>query len=165
MFKFSLGTREKNKGFSLVEVVVGISISLLILGAILALSLRLTSTKFAGENELLASTIAEDLVEHIRRKSIDNFDDFVKFIEKKNGVLHLDQDFISQFYSPEKLPSALNKLPAAQTLSLITVESHSNSFEVNVNIRWREIGRLAQKDREYVLATTITKYGLRSFLQ
>ncbi|MGQ9473371.1 MAG: type IV pilus modification PilV family protein [Candidatus Caldatribacteriaceae bacterium] len=165
MFKFSLGAQEKNRGFSLVEVLVAISFSLLILVAVLTLSIRITSMKFASENALIASTIAEDLVEHIRKKSIDDFKGFVEFIERKNGILYLDQDFTSQFYSPEGLPAALGKLPAAQSLSSITVESQSNSFEITVNIRWKEIGRPNQKDRNYVLATTIAKSGLRSFLQ
>ncbi len=178
----------KNKGFSLIEVVVVVAVMTLAITSLSLLFLRVSLTKSANKNLLTASTLAEDILEHIRKTSINGFSDLTDLIGnddtkvKKFGPDDTDDSdgfasLISLIYGG-KTPATLDTLPEAKDLSYVTFEVKernliNNDIEklmVKVIIRWKEIARSAdeqedEQERKYHLTTYITKSGLREFLR
>ena len=185
--RFFLRFRDGDRGVSLVEVVMAAAIGGFLFVSLILLFLRTGFIKWYNENVLTASTLAEDVIEHIRRKSIGN-DDFESLVEFINGkadsedafeLYFSSQDLKDQFYPSESLPAALDRLPEAKRLSYVRFDitrgsSDIEKLSVKVVIRWKETGRWTKKEdetlehsqeREYVLTTTIAKSGLRVFLK
>ncbi len=160
----------KNKGFSLIEVVVVVAVMTLAITSLSLLFLRVNLTKSANKNLLTASTLAEDILEHIRETSIrkmstngfpgtDGFSNLTGWLETKltNGKNSLEvflnsDDFAyltTLIYKDETLHAAINTLPEAKNLSSVTFEVKernliNNAIEklmVTVVIRWKEIAR------------------------
>ena len=183
--RFFLRFRDGDRGVSLVEVVMAVAIGGFLFVSLILLFLRTGFIKWYNENVLTASTLAEDVIEHIRRKSIDDFEGLANFINEKVDsedafeLYFSSQDFKDQFYPSESLPAALDRLPGAKSLSYVRFDvtrgsSDIEKLSVKVVIRWKETGRWTRKEdktlehsqkREYVLTTTIAKSGLRVFLK
>jgi len=163
----------KNKGFSLIEVVVVVAVMALAITSFSLLFLGVNLTKSANKNLLTASTLAEDILEHIRKTSINGFSDLTDLIGSENS---LEVDFNSADFALlyKDDATALDTLPEAKDLSSVTFEVKernliNNAIEklmVTVVIRWKEIARNpGEQIREYRLTTYITKSGLREFIE
>ncbi len=171
--RFIVTSEIKNRGFSLIEIVVVAAVMALAITSLSLLFLRVNLTKSANEKLLTASTLAEDILEHIREISINGFSDLTDLIgdEESLEVYFNSADF-ALLYKDEA--AALNTLPEAKNLSFITFEVKernqiNNDIEkllVMVVIRWKEIARNpGEQEREYSLITYITKSGLREFIK
>ncbi|MDI3543587.1 MAG: hypothetical protein PWP57_1192 [Candidatus Atribacteria bacterium] len=171
--RFIVTSESKNRGFSLIEIVVVVAVMALAITSLSLLFLRVSFTKSANEKLLTASTLAEDVLEHIRETSIrktstegfpgtDGFSNLTGWLETKltNGKNSLEvflnsDDFAYHLakliYKDETLPAALDTLPEAKSLSSVTFEVKernliNNAIEklmVTVVIRWKEIVRSA----------------------
>jgi len=178
--------RERDQGFSLIEVIVVLGVSALLFTVLVSLLLRTNVIKLANENLLAASTIAEDVLERIRKKSIDDFNALESLIGSNESLeIPFNSDtFATQFYPGESLPPALYRLPGAMDNSSLVFEvllrNPSNGIEkmlVEVIIRWREAKGWSSlagdgggtvrnvEEREYILSTSIARSGLRVFLK
>lgn len=170
----------ENRGFSLIEVVVVVAVMALAITSLSFLFLRVNLTKSANEKLLTASTLAEDILEHVRETSINGFSDLTDLIVDGNTRVFGPDDtddsdgfslLISKIYEGETLPAAFYTLRGANSLSYITFEvKERNLFTekllTTVVIRWKEIGRsVGEQGREYSLFTYITKYGLKEFIK
>ncbi len=138
--------------------------------------MRVNLTKSANKNLLAASTLAEDILEHIREASIEDYPKLANALivdddTKVFGPGHSDSfiSLLSLIYEDETLPAALDTLPEAENLSSVTFINNKsmNNIEnieklmVTVVIRWKEIARNpGEQMREYHLATYITESGL-----
>ncbi|MFY9301818.1 MAG: prepilin-type N-terminal cleavage/methylation domain-containing protein [Atribacterales bacterium] len=193
--RFIVTSESKNRGFSLIEVVVVAAVLALAVTSLSSLFLRVNLAKSANEKLLTASTLAEDILEHIRETSIrktttegftgvDGFSNLTEWLKTKlnSGKNSLEVFFNSDYfasltpliYKGETLPAAINTLPEAKNLSSVIFEVKernliNNDIEkllVTVVIRWKEIARNpGEQEREYRLATYITKSGLREFIE
>lgn len=183
---FWSSVRSKNQGISLVEIVLVLAVSAFLFLALASLLLRTSVTKTANENLLTAITLAEDVLERIRKQSIDNFDGLATFIDQNDindtfTLFFSSESFRTQFYLSETLPEALNRLPKAKDDSYITFtvtqRGASNGIEkisVAVVVRWQEptgwtkvseATTRSVQDKEYVLRMDIAKNGLGAFLK
>ncbi|MEM2002377.1 MAG: hypothetical protein QXT77_07020 [Candidatus Methanomethylicaceae archaeon] len=146
------------------------------------LFLRVGFTRWYNKNVLAAGALAEDIIELVREKSVEEFDDFINFINQRTGgkdVLEMclcSEDFVNEF---GPLPAVIDELPEARSLSYVRFDvvrgfSGVEKVLVKVIVRWKETGRWTEKmaeaqgyaqEREYVLATTIAKSGLRVLLR
>ena len=163
----------------MIEVIVVIALAGFALLALSSLFLGTNLTKTTNENLLLASNLASDVMEHIKKISINNYDslqalfkyddtktiDFKDIFDATNPMTELYDD------SP---PAALNSLPDSKNLSYVYFEvlerNLSNSLIVNkilvkIVIKWKEITREQNNEREYSIATYIFKNGLGNFLK
>lgn len=136
----------KNRGFSLIEVVVVVAVMALAITSLSLLFLRVNLTKSANKNLLTASTLAEDILEHIRETSIgiedcsklaealivdddtkvfgpddtDDSDGFASLISLIYGVK--TPATLDTLPEAENLSAALDTLPEARDLSSVTFE-------------------------------------------
>ena len=147
--------------------------------------MRTSITKLANENLLAASTLAEDVIERIRRKSVDDFDGLAALIGS-NDTIEIpfnSSTFADQFYPQGPLPQVLNRLPGAKDSSSIIFEvlqrtssSVIEKISAKAIIKWKEAkGWSAPEDggntvrnvqeQEYVLRINLARSGLRVFLK
>jgi len=113
--------------------------------------LRVNLTKSANKNLLAASTLAEDILEHIRETSINGFSDLTGLIGDENSLeVPFDStNFTSIIYKDETLPATLDTLPEAKSLSSVAfkvkernlINNDIEKLMVTVVIRWKEIAR------------------------
>ncbi|BER92621.1 hypothetical protein M15_13650 [Atrimonas thermophila] len=177
------------KGFSFIEIVIVIAVLALSVTSFSLLFWNNVVTKTANENLIAASAVAENVLEHVKKVSIDNFSALTSFIENNDngnndindeaGILELNlnsSSFLNTFYQDESglLSETLATLPSAGELSYIHLEiKETNEINGNIEkvlvkatIRWTEIARpqSSEKTRQYTLVSYISRYGVGSFL-
>jgi len=165
-------------GFSMIEVIVVIVIAGFALLALSSLFLGTNLTKTTNENLLSASNLAVDVVEHLKKTSINNYNYFQDLLEIENSkTIYFEDIFnevipITDLYS-DYPPASLNTLAESKNFSYVYFEVlERNSFDNKVNkllakvvIKWKEITREQSNEREYSVATYIFKNGLGYFLK
>jgi type II secretory pathway pseudopilin PulG len=162
---------KKDRGFSLVEVVLVLAVSIFLFTALTFLLLRTGVTKLANENVLAASTLAEDVLERIRKKSVDDFDGLTALIGSNDTLEIPLSTFVTQVPDRFKDRSSI--------IFEVLQRNPSNTVEkvsARVIIKWKEAkgwsgsggggGTVRNvQEREYVLNINIAKSGLRTFLK
>ncbi|MBC7218085.1 MAG: hypothetical protein H5U36_08115 [Candidatus Caldatribacterium sp.] len=168
-----------SEAFSLIEVIIIIAIAGFVVSAIALLALRISLIKSTNENLLTASTLAEDVIERIREKSIDGFSTLQTIIgnDADQKEVYFDSNEFAQLCGSSDIPpeilAALDKLPDSEELSFVRFEvigrnplnGSIEKLRVAVVIRWREAARSTDKEREYILTTQISRLGFGKFLK
>jgi prepilin-type N-terminal cleavage/methylation domain-containing protein len=180
-YKKTLSIMKKydNKGFSMIEVIVVIALAGFALIALSSLFLGTNLTKTTNENLLLASNLASDVMEHIKKVSINNYESLQELLKYDDTKTIDFKDIFNETNPMTELyddspPASLNSLPDSINLSYVYFEvlerNLSNPLIVNkiltkIVIKWKEIAREQNNEREYSIATYIFKNGLGNFLK
>ena len=178
-YKKTLNIMKKygNKGFSMIEVIVVIAIAGFAIFALSSLFLGTNLTKNANENLLSASNLAADVMEHLKKTSINSYSRFEDLLETANSQTVDFNDIFSEGALHANLyddtpPSSINTLPNSINLSHIYFEvlnrdhnNKANKILIKVVVKWKEISRKQNTEQEYSAATYIFKNGLGYFLK
>ncbi|QPM67045.1 type IV pilus modification PilV family protein [Atribacter laminatus] len=178
-FKKTLNTILKydEKGFSMIEVIVVIALAGFALFALSSLFLGTNLTKNANENLLLASNLASDVMEHLKKTSINYYNRFEDLLESLNTkTIDFDDIFsVGASYAnlyDDTIPNSFNTLPDSLNQSYIYFEAldrdHNNKATkilIKVVVKWKEFSREQNNEQEYSVATFIIKNGLGYFLK
>jgi Tfp pilus assembly protein PilV len=148
------------RGSSLIEVILIISIVVFAVSALAFLLWQTTSTQHSAQALLAATTVAQNIMDYLRSKSFQEIVDTYNLEE--NPSLELD---LANFWDGDNPAPDLSLLPGILENSYLSFTREAeDKIKLVINLTWKEPTNRLGQERSFKVATYIVKGGLNDYI-